>query len=309
MKDLKRTKMKGFFEEMCIKPRWIRVEISCNPECAEDLSAELAQAFAVSVEITGLGVCLYLDEERFVADGQQRLERVLDDFSEAWRVDGLLTYASSPFAEDDWLEKWKVNFKPLRVGKHWIIAPTWDEVNSGPRDRMIRIDPGRAFGTGHHESTRLCLEWLEAWSETQRNISLKSLLDLGTGSGILAIAGALLGFRRIVAVDNDQEAIEVARENIELNGVADKMQLQTGTVDDLEDRFEVILANIQALPLMNMAGRLVARLEDSATLVLSGVLLDQREQVQGAYETEGLKLCGLKTAGEWCLLELVRGRE
>lgn len=309
MKDLKRKKMKGFYQEMCINPRWIRVEVSCNPDCAEDLSAEIAQAFDVSVEITGLGVCLYLEEERFLAEGRQRLDWVLDEFGKSGHIDQLPTYESSHFPEEDWLEKWRINFKPLRVGRHWIIAPTWDELNPGPEDRLIRIDPGRAFGTGHHETTRLCLEWLEEWLETQGDISSKTLLDLGTGSGILAIAAALLGFRRIVAVDSDREAAEVARENIELNGVGDRVQLQDGTAEDLQEAFDVIIANIQALPLINMASQVVRRLEDSAVLALSGVLVDQKTQVQAAYEAEGLKLCGLRTAGEWCLLEFSRSRE
>jgi len=294
--------MKGFLEKVPIKRRWIRIEVSCSPDYADDLSAEIAQTFAVGVEITEMGVCFYLHEDGFLADGRERLERVLSDFRETWRIDALPTYSFSSFAEDDWLEKWKVNFKPLRVGKHWIIAPTWEEVHPGPEDSVIHIDPGRAFGTGHHETTRLCLEWLEGWSEAQHDASSKSLLDVGTGSGILAIAAALLGFHQIVAVDNDQEAIEVARENIALNGVVDKIVLQIGTVADVQSRFDVILANIQALPLIRMAGLLVRCLKDSARLVLSGVLLEQQEQVQAAYEAEGLKLCSRNIALEWCLL-------
>jgi ribosomal protein L11 methyltransferase len=300
--------MKGFPEKVPIEQRWIQIVVSCDPDCADGLGAEIAQTFAVSVEMTGTGVCFYLQEDNFLAEGRERLERVLSEYRETWRIDALPTYSSSFFAEDDWLEKWKVNFKPLRVGKHWIIAPTWEDVHADPEDRVIQIDPGRAFGTGHHETTRLCLEWLEEWSGALCDTSSRSLLDVGTGSGILAIAAALLGFHRIVAVDNDQEAIEVARENISLNGVADKIVLQTGTAADVESRFAVILANIQALPLIKMAGHLVSCLMDSARLVLSGVLLEQKEQVQAAYETEGLTLCSLNTAGEWCLLEFVRSK-
>jgi ribosomal protein L11 methyltransferase len=301
--------MKGFLEKVPIKRRWIRIVVSCNPDCADDLSAEIAQAFTVGVEITGMGLCFYLQEDGFFADGRERLKRVLSDFRETWRIDALPTYSSSSFTEEDWLEKWKVNFKPLRVGKHWIIAPTWEDVHPGPEDRVIRIDPGRAFGTGHHETTRLCLEWLEEWCGAQHDASSKSLLDVGAGSGILAIAAALLGFHPIVAVDNDQEAIEVAMENLSLNGVAGRIVPQTGTVADVQNRFDIILANIQALPLIKMAGQLARCLKDSARLVLSGILLEQKEQVQAAYETEGLKLCSLNTAGEWCLLVFVRSKE
>lgn len=140
--------MKAFPEKVPMKRRWIRIEVSWNPDCADDLSAEIAQAFAVGVEITGTGVCFYLQEDNVLDDWREMLERVLNGFKETWPIDATPTYSFSSFAEDDWLEKWKVNFKPLRVGKHWIIAPTWEEVHPGPDDRVIRIDPDGLSGLG-----------------------------------------------------------------------------------------------------------------------------------------------------------------
>ncbi len=211
--------------------------------------------------------------------------------------------------DEDWLEKWKADFKPIRVGKSLVVAPTWEEFKRRPGDRIIRLDPGQAFGTGHHETTRLCLEWLEEWAEGQPDHCSKSLLDVGTGSGILAVAGALLGFDRILAVDNDPEAIEVARGNLVLNGVSDRIVLQAGTVAEVRSRFDVVIANIQALPLMAMAESLGERMSDSAFLVLSGILVEQKEAVQSAFEREGLRLRTVRFAGEWCLLAFERPPE
>ena len=291
------------------KRQWIRIEILCSLDLADDLAAEIAEVFEVGVEILDSGVCFYLEEDRFLADGQGKLEQTLRGFKETWRAEALPTFSFSAIPDEDWMEQWKIHFKPLRVGRRLVVAPTWEEVSAGPEDRIIRIDPGQAFGTGHHETTRLCLEWLEDWADRKEVGSSTSLLDVGTGSGILAIAGVLLGFSQVAAVDNDPEAVAVARENLILNGVADRIMLQAGTVADILSRFDVVLANIQALPLIDMAELLVQRMNPPGTLVLSGILLEQKEAVQSAFERHGLRLSSMKFAGEWCLLEFETSQE
>jgi ribosomal protein L11 methyltransferase len=281
---------------------WVCIEIGCPSDEADELAAEAAMTFGVGVEVLAGGVRLYLKEEVFFGEGKQKLEAMLTDLQPATVEERHPKYSISTLEEEDWLEGWKLHFKPLRVGRHLIVAPTWEEVHPGPGDRVIRLDPGRAFGTGHHETTRLCLEWLEEWAKGQQASQPRSLLDVGTGSGILAITAALLGFHPITAVDNDPEAIEVAKENIRLNGVADSITLRPGSVGELHSRFDVVMANIQASPLVEMADLLASCLNDSARLVLSGILLDQGEQVQVAYEAKGLKLHCRAIAGEWCLL-------
>ena len=291
-----------------VKRKWICVDVRCHPERADELASEMAMALEVGVEVLADGVRFYLREEYFQGEGKQRLDAVLTSLEPAAEKGGTPPYSLSSLVEEDWMEQWKRGFKPLHVGKHLVIAPTWEEVIPGPQDRIIRIDPGQAFGTGHHETTRLCLEWLEAWTETRAEGSSKSLLDVGTGSGILAIAAALLGFDRILALDNDPEAIQVARENLILNRVSDKVVLQVGTVEAVLNPFEVVLANIQALPLIEMAPLLVQRLEEAGRLVLSGILVEQGEAVQEAYEAQHLKLRCRNVAGEWCLMEFERSK-
>ena len=121
----------------------------------------------MGVEVLAEGIRLYLQEDFFFEEGQRKLEEVLGSFLPLLHEQTApLNYVLSTLEEEDWLEQWKRDFKPLRVGKHLIVAPTWEEPPPSPGDLIIRIDPGQAFGTGHHETTRLCLEWLEARAET-----------------------------------------------------------------------------------------------------------------------------------------------
>lgn len=291
-----------------MKRKWKCVEMSCRPEAADELAAVLAEVFDVGVEVLAGGVRLYLPEDYFLEEGKQKLESILNGFQPVWGgLPAVSSYIVSTLEEQDWLQEWKRDFKPLRVGKHFVIAPTWEAVPPTPGDQIIRIDPGQAFGTGHHETTRLCLEWLEARAATRVAGCSESVLDVGTGSGILAIAAALLEFGPIVALDNDPEAVHVAGENLALNGVSDKVELQAGTVGTATGTYDVVLANIQALPLIEMAPLLAERLARSGRIVLSGILLEQAAMVQSAYEAQEMKLLARSEAGEWCLLELTRG--
>lgn len=291
-----------------MKKTWMCVEVLCRSEIADQIAAEVALAFGVGVEITDTGIRFYLEGDRFKKEWADLLSRLLGEFEKSAGLNLPLTYSHSAIADGDWADRWKEGFKPLRVGRHFVVSPTWEVVDSGPGDLVIRIDPGRAFGTGHHETTRLCLEWLEERASLRRDVGSCSLLDIGTGSGILAMAAALLGFAHIVGIDNDPEAIEVADENVRLNGLEGKVQLRLDTVSD-RDHFEVVVANIQANPLIGMAGRLAKSLKKSGHLVLSGILLEQKEQVETAYQAEGLQQIDEKTAGEWCLLVFERMRE
>lgn len=293
-----------------MKRKWIRIEIRCGEETADEMAAEIAESFKVGVEILAEGIRLYLQEDLFVEEGERKLESILSNFRPlSGEREASSNYDLSTLEEEDWLEQWKRGFKPLRVGKHLVVAPTWEEIRRNDGDRVIRIDPGQAFGTGHHETTRLCLEWLEAWAGTEGGTSPKSLLDVGTGSGILAIAAALLGFERILALDNDPEAVRVARENLILNGVNDRIELREGLVEGVETCYGVVLANIQALPLIEMAPILRQRLERSGKLVLSGILLEQSEAVRNAYEALDIRLCSKVVAREWCLMEFILAKD
>jgi len=289
-----------------MEKRWNRIDVVVPEEDAEALAFEVAESLALGVELIEDGFRFYVDAAVPNDLWQGKLGRLLADYRDQNpERAGTVLVRIQDLVEDDWADRWKAYFKPLRVGRRFLVCPTWDNSEPGAGDRVILMDPGRAFGTGHHETTRLCLEWLEDWTESNRPETM-SLLDLGTGSGILAMAGALLGFGRVLAVDNDEEAVEVARENLRVNGLEGRIVLSVGSVGELEERFDVVAANLQANPLIEMAHALSERLQPEGMLVLSGILVDQRESVRSAYEEAGLLFVERRSAGEWCLLVFQR---
>jgi len=285
--------------------QWKCVEIPCEAVYADDLAALVAERFAVGVEIAAPGVRFYLDECSLPERWESQLQGVIEEFAALFELHPPIAWQSHSITDAGWADAWKVHFKPLRVGERFIVCPTWEEPGAGEHDLVIRIDPGQAFGTGHHETTRLCLEWLDHWDRNRAN-SNGSLLDVGTGSGILAIGAGLLGFAEIVAVDIDPEAVAVAEENIARNRLTERVRLAQGSAVDVPGRFDVVLANIQAAPLIELAPVLTGKLKSTGTLVLSGVLVEQKEPVRVAYAKQLLNPRLERTAGEWCLLEFDR---
>ena len=278
---------------------WTQIDVTCGPQTADVLAVEFAEAFGVSVEYISQGIRFYLGSARFVAE-KDRLLQIADSTHST--PEGPISLAFSEIPDEDWSTTWKQHFKPLRLGKRFLVSPTWGEIPSIPQRLIIRIDPGRAFGTGHHETTRLCLEWLESCRSDEM-----SLLDVGTGSGILAIGAALLGFERVVGIDNDPEAIEVAKENVMLNGLSKKITLLCATPEGLSGSFGVVISNIESRPLIRMSEAISAQLRDRGLLALSGILAEQAGEVCAEYEKRGLRLTGRKTAGEWALLAFRKG--
>ncbi len=293
-----------------MEKHWNRIDVVVPEEDAEALAFEVAEVLAVGVELIDEGFRFYVDVDTPNDLWEGKFGRILEDYRDQYpgRAGAILVRTQN-LVEDDWANRWKVHFKPLRVGKRFLICPTWDRSGSEVGDRVILLDPGMAFGTGHHETTRLCLEWMEDRTETLDSGNM-SLLDLGTGSGILAMAGAMLGFGRVVAVDNDEEAVEVARANLLVNGLEEKVALSVGSSGELGERFDVVVANIQANPLIEMAHALSRRIQPEGILVLSGILIEQEPGVRSAYEEAGLVFAERRTAGEWCLLVFqIRNKE
>jgi ribosomal protein L11 methyltransferase len=286
--------------------QWICVELACTVDLAEDLASVVAEAFNGGVEITSDGIRFYLDPTHCSPAWETDLRQLLEQFSKVFAPPQPFAHSSHPVFDEGWADRWKEHFKPLRVGGRFIVCPTWEEPQPRAQDRVIRIDPGRAFGTGHHETTRLCLEWLDSCSSSQGQLQ-QSLLDVGTGTGILAIGAALAGWHAVVAIDIDPEALEIAAENMELNAVEHCVRLFPGTAAEVPEHFAVVLANIQALPLIDLAPVLIDRLLPGGKLVLSGILTEQQDRVTTAYENHGMRLTSQQTAGEWCLLEFAHG--
>jgi len=283
--------------------RWVRVEVSCPDPWAEELAAEAAEVFGVGVEMLPAGFCLYLPGEEVEGTWERDLAAVIEEVRHRCFAPLDVSYRTSIVADEGWADRWKEHFKPLRVGSRFVVCPTWESFDADPRDLVIRMDPGRAFGTGHHETTRLCLERLEVLARDTKTPSPGSLLDVGTGSGILAIGAALLGFGPVVGVDVDPEAVEVARENVSLNSLTLRVEVRVGSVGEISKRFDVVVANLQAYPLMALAPGLVDRTGEGGRLLLSGILLEQERDVRDVYESLGFRSCARGKQGEWCFLE------
>ena len=177
----------------------------------------------------------------------------------------------------DWVRSTQAQFGPTEIEPGFWIVPTWSQVPPQSR-RTMRLDPGMAFGTGTHPTTRMCLRWL-AGRSSQRAAPWRRVLDYGCGSGVLAIAAALFGARCVDAVDIDPAAVDAARANAAANGVA----LSVGAADSAHGLYDLVMANILATPLTLLAPMLAARLERSADLVLSGILERQVETLCEAY--------------------------
>jgi len=187
--------------------------------------------------------------------------------------------------QQDWAEDWKQHFSTTKIGDRLVIKPSWEEHSRQAGEVVVTLDPGMAFGTGTHGTTRLCLETLAQLFDQSsvENPPPNRILDVGTGSGILAIAAAALGAREIVACDIDADACETARGNISQNGLSDSIDVTDVLLDALPDNFDVILANILAEENIRLAQQLVDRLASRGTLILSGILDEKVALVTAAF--------------------------
>ena len=206
--------------------------------------------------------------------------------------------------EEDWAHAWKRHYKPMRIGKRVLLTPAWEEPNALPDDVVVRLEPGMAFGTGLHPTTRLCVAALEKWVSQG-----DSLLDIGTGSGVLSVVAAKLGAKLVIATDIDPLAIRAAKENARLNGVPiapNQLIVEQGSIPAGQDgRFSVVVANILAEILIGLFEAaydnvpLAAILAPGGHLILSGILEEKAEGVVAAAARQGLREVERRQEGDW----------
>jgi ribosomal protein L11 methyltransferase len=209
-------------------------------------------------------------------------------------------------AETDWAEAWKASYDVLHVGRRLVIKPTWRDYAPGPNELVIQLDPGMAFGSGLHPTTRLCLEAMEDYLRPNA-----TALDVGTGSGILAIAAARLGASHVLALDTDRIAVRIARENVLLNRVGSVVDVELGTLPIPGDRSvrrcdfmhlpsaDLILANILAETIIEFAPSWAASLNPAGTLIASGIIAERRDAVVNSLTANGLRLVSQPADGDW----------
>lgn len=202
--------------------------------------------------------------------------------------------------QEDWAEGWKQHFGLLRIGRRLVVKPTWEPYEPRDGETIVNLDPGMAFGTGTHGTTRLCLEALARTFDGPQ--PPHRVLDVGTGSGILAIAAAALGADRVLACDIEEEACRVAAENAAANGVDSRLEITFRPLSELEDGFELVLANILAEENIRLAQDLVRRLAPGGVLILSGILREKESLVSDAFAPFDLQGPEITRQGEWVCL-------
>jgi len=211
-----------------------------------------------------------------------------------------LSFDFSIIPDQDWNESWKMGFVPIDVGNLFTVIPPWELPKDG-RNNLI-IDPAMAFGTGHHETTRSCLVLMEKYAMNDRK---NSFLDLGTGTGILAIAALKLGFHHVMAIDTDPIAVHAARKNAELNQAAG-IDIRECSIANLTEEYDFIAANIISSVLELLAPLITRHVKPGGIVVLSGILSGQDEEVLSAMKQAGLNLLERYPDGKWISLVVKR---
>ena len=299
---------------------WLEVQIEVAPDAAEIMAA-VAADIAEGIELRDAGTVIRAAPNRALIiahvapDNRARLLAAVEETAARTRAAGVtidpVVIRERDAHEDEWRDIWKQYFRATRIGRSFIVRPSWDPGSIASGDRVIDLDPGRAFGTGGHSSTRLVIALAEGLADTLTTEGRPPpgrFLDLGCGSGILSIAAARLWPEAVgVAVDLDPEATACARENFDRNRV-DSVALATGSLDvvPVDAPFDVVLANIQADVLTPLAPALAARLAKGGTAILSGLLLRDAEPVLGVFQTAGFDLICRQDEGDWAALKLRR---
>lgn len=282
------------------KARYVAVDITLPSSLSSDderfdiLGSELFEVGAAGLEIRDeaspvVVVASFELAEDVVSRVQDALHAVGIEGAEITR---------RSLEEIDWEHHWKQHFVPMQFGGLWVV-PTWLEPPADA-ERVLRIDPSSAFGTGQHVSTGSCLD---------RIVELKPqtpVLDVGCGTGILALAALLYGAPSAVGIDNDPEAISVSNENAEKNDLTARATFSTTPLEQVEGTYEFVVANILAGPLIAMAPELAARVAPGGVLALSGILGTQADDVARAYVAAGLTLEKIEPRAEWVRIDLRR---
>jgi ribosomal protein L11 methyltransferase len=303
---------------------WLEVSLTVTGEIAEavadvlarfapgGVAAESASPALLDVEeetaipAGPIVVRAYLPQDGELEEKRARLAEALWHLGQLAAQSGL-TVPEPDFrhvAESDWAEKWKEHYKPMRLGRRLVVAPAWAAYQAAPGDVVVRLDPGMAFGTGTHPTTQLCLAAIEDYLRPGG-----AVLDLGTGSGILAVAAAKLGAASVLALDIDPEAVRAAQENAALNGVGGAVRVELGSLSPalFTTPSSLVICNILSSIIVRLLGEGLAQaVAPGGVLILSGILESQAGEIKQAALKAGLSVAEQRQMGEW--VAIVAGR-
>ena len=304
------------------KGKWLKIELTSSFELVDALSNFLTEIgaqgvfqeepeaaapgdFGVSEDRETLKAYLPVDvrlENRIAS-----LKIYIDSLSQLFPELKETGFTTETIIGQDWGEEWKKYFKPLRVSKNIVIKPTWERYTPAGRDIVVEIDPGMAFGTGQHPSTRMCLEAIEDILLKDRTIRGWRVLDVGTGTGILGISCAKLGAERVVCVDNDKKAAEIARENVLINHVEDRVEVINRDVTTIRGPFDLIVANLTAKILIKLHSHLMSLIGSVGYLVISGIIDQNRSDIEAHFLAGEFTTHHVITEKEWVCYVLRKG--
>lgn len=216
-----------------------------------------------------------------------------------WKTDmGRLYVEVKELDSLEWENNWKEYFKPKKITPTFVVKPNWEEYTAKNGEKVISIDPQTAFGTGGHETTQLCMNFLE-----QYNPFGKSVLDVGAGSGILSIAASMMGASRVIGIDIDPSAVAVANDNILINSVEKNVKISTGDFKHgFENNTDIVVSNLMADLVKELGQILLNNREKPLLWISSGILLSQKENTKDAIESMGFSVLEIKEEGEWCAI-------
>jgi ribosomal protein L11 methyltransferase len=281
---------------------WLQLSVRTGAADVDALSNFLIERGSPGVVLKKTGVHAFFAHSKDDATLRKDIRRFLQRLGEVSRVGGKPRVQWKIINEQDWQNSWKRFIKPRRVGASFWVMPPWLEAPKFRRRQVITIEPGLAFGTGTHETTRGCMECLE-WVADRLPRDELTGLDVGTGSGILAIALAKLGARKIWAIDNDPVALTVARKNLRANGVATRVHLSGTKLSRIKKTFLVAVANLTAETILELAGALEKKVARNGYLILSGILRQKSNAITRCFDAK-FRTVRRKRTREWVTLLL-----
>jgi len=287
--------------------RWYKVELACSKANANTLEEILVAIGAISISMTNkskkdiyepeVGETPLWDLINISALFEQKT--IEKDIASALNIVEYSDLSISELEETNWIESYQKNFQPIKFGKNLYVVPSWEKSNKFDDKTSIKMDPGLAFGSGSHETTHLCLEYLDS-----SNLKELTVIDYGCGSGILGIAALSLGAKKVMAVDIDPQAIIATKENAKINNVDKNISIVSpDTLIDTEA--DLLIANILSNPLMTLRDKFIELIKSNGRIVISGVMKKQLLEVSKHYE-EFCSIVDIKERNKWCLIELIR---
>lgn len=267
-------------------------------ESANELDWNYIDEDLLKSDFDGVLVKAYFEENEDLIDTIKLIKQNIELIPQYNLDGGLGEVTLAEVYESEWKDIWKKYYKPKKIGKNIVVKPTWEEYEEDKGDIVIELDPGMAFGTGTHETTTMCIQAIEKYMDKE-----DTLFDIGCGSGILSIAAAKLGAKKVIGVDLDEMAIKVSKENIDLNNVSNIIDIRHGNLlEVVDEKADVIVVNIVADIIKMLAGDVKSALKEDGIFISSGIILDKIEFVTYALKEVGFEVLELVTDGEWACM-------